>query len=236
MIFGVDNPKFLMLNGKNAFPGITYEHFLIDVINGSLYFAQKRSFMEHYRLMDEQSHGEDDVFSSTYQLDFKLLVSKEVMRELNKNMPEVDYSKMSQGFIFTKTKEKVSDIPQDYILRDIKDSKIEDLRKESYKNSTIFSLIKNFKKPKNLFMYYPYEYKGVSEFMMRGLDNQTTDIFRNVLTYRDELDLNKDTFVCFKINDFFAILEWVDKHFILRERVSEFLCGNYRDAKAYSVY
>ena len=211
MIFGVDNPKFLMLNGKNAFPGITYEHFLIDVINGSLYFAQKRSFMEHYRLMDEQSHGEDDVFSSTYQLDFKLLVSKEVMRELNKNMPEVDYSKMSQGFIFTKTKEKVSDIPQDYILRDIKDSKIEDLRKESYRNSTIYSL-------------------------MRGLDNQTTDIFRNVLTYRDELDLNKDTFVCFKINDFFAILEWVDKHFILRERVSEFLCGNYRDAKAYSVY
>ncbi len=149
---------------------------MIDVINGSLYFAQKRSFMEHYRLMDEQSHGEDDVFSSTYQLDFKLLVSKEVMRELNKNMPEVDYSKMSQGFIFTKTKEKVSDIPQDYILRDIKDSKIEDLRKESYKNSTIFSLIKNLKKPKNLFMYYPYEYKGVSEFMMRGLDNQTTDI------------------------------------------------------------
>lgn len=58
----MDNPKFLMLNGKNAFPGITYEHFLIDVINGSLYFAQKRLFMEHYRLMDEQSHGEDDVF------------------------------------------------------------------------------------------------------------------------------------------------------------------------------
>lgn len=236
MLFGVDSPKFLMLNGKNAFPGITYEHFLIDVINGSLYFAQKRPFTEHYKLVDEQSHGENDIFSSTYQLDFKLLISDEVMRALNKNMPEVDYSKMAQGFIFTKTKEKVSDIPPNCILRDIEESKIEDLRKDNYKNNTMKSFVKNLNKPKNLFMYYPYEYKGVSEIMMRGLESQTTDIFKNVLTYRDELDLNKDTFVCFKINDFFAILEWVDKHFILRERVSEYLCGNYRDAKAYSVY
>lgn len=236
MIFGVDNPKFLMLNGKNAFPGITYEHFLIDVINGSLYFAEKRSFMEHYRLVDEQSNGEDDVFSSTYQLDFKLLISEEVMRELNKNMPEVDYSKMSQGFIFTKTKEKVSDIPRNYILRDIEESNVEDLRKENYKNNTIKSLVKNLNKPKNLFMYYPYEFKGVSERMMSGLESQTTNIFKNILSYRDELGLNKDTFVCFKINDFFAILEWVDEHFTLRERVSEFLCGNYCDAKTYSVY
>lgn len=235
MIFGVDKPKFLMLNGKNTFPGITYEHFLIDVINGSLYFAKKRSFTEYYRLVDEQSNGENDVFSSTYQLDFKLLISEEVMREFNKNMPEVDYSKMSQGFIFTKTKERVSDIPQDYILRDIEYSEIEDLRKENYKNNTIKSLVKNLKKPKNLFMYYPYEYKGVSELMMRGLESQT-NIFKNMLNCRDELDLNKDTFVCFKINNFFAILEWVDKHFILRERVSEFLCANYHDAKTYSVY
>ena len=236
MLFGVDSPKFLMLKGKNAFPGITYEHFLIDVINGSLYFAQKRPFTEHYKLVDEQSHGENDIFSSTYQLDFKLLISEEVMRALDKNMPKVDYSKMSQGFIFTKTKEKISDIPQDYILRDIKESKIKDLENENYKNNTIRSLVKNLNKPKNLFMYYPYEYKGVSELMMSSLDSQTTDIFNNVLTYRDALGLNKDTFVCFKINDFFAILEWVDKHFILRERVSEFLCGNYRDAKTYSVY
>lgn len=151
MFFGVENPKFLMLNGKNAFPGITYEHFLIDVLNGSLYFAQKRSFTEHYKLVEEQSNGEDDVFSSTYQLDFKLLISEDVMRELNKNMPEVDYSKMSQGFIFTKTKEKISDIPPDYILRDIKDSKIEDLRNENYKNNRITCELKvcTTKKPEN---------------------------------------------------------------------------------------
>ena len=26
-------PKYLMLNGKNAFPKVKYENFLIDIIN-----------------------------------------------------------------------------------------------------------------------------------------------------------------------------------------------------------
>ena len=35
--------------------------------------------------------------------------------------------------------------------------KIEDLKNEVYENVTIKSVVKNIKKPKNLFMYYPYE-------------------------------------------------------------------------------
>lgn len=225
-----------MLNGKNAFPNVNYEHFLIDVINGSTYFSNKHSFMEHYQLVEEQSHGENDVYSSTYQLDFKLLIGSDVMREKHKNMPRVDYSKMAEGFIFSWTKDKVSDIPPDTILTDIKDCKLEDLRAKRYKNSTIQNLIKNLKKDKNIFMYYPYEYEGVTREMMQSFEKTVTQIFMNVLTYRDELNLNKDTFVCFKINAEFVILEWVDKHFIIQDSVNEMLCANYRDAKAYSIY
>lgn len=236
MSFRVIEPKFLMLNGKNAFPNVNYEHFLIDVINGSTYFSSKRSFMEHYRLVEKQSHGENDVYSSLYQLDFKLLVDSDVMRERYKNMPKVDYSRMAEGFIFSWTKEKVSDIPPDTILTDIEECKLEDLRDERYKNSTIQNLIKNLKKSKNLFMYYPYEYDGVTRGMMQNFEEAVTRIFKHVLTYRDELNLDKDTFVCFKINTEFVILEWVDKHFVFRDSVHELLCANYRDAKLYSVY
>lgn len=225
-----------MLNGKNAFPGVTYENFLIDVINSSHFFSKKRPIMEHYRLIEEQSKGENDVYSSTYQLDFKLLVDMDVMRERNKNMPEVDYSQMAKGVIFTKTREKVSDIPSNTILNDIESCKKEDLRKECYKNSTIASIIKNLRKPKNIFMYYPYEYIGVTKAMMRNFEEKITHIFENILTYRDELCLQKDTFICFKINQFFVILEWEDKHFVVRDSVDELLCTNYRDAKQYSVY
>lgn len=146
-MFEIITPKYLMLNGKNAFPGLTYEDFLIDVINVSLFFAEKRPFTEHYILVEEQSNGENDVYSSTYQMDFKLLVDADVMKARNRNMPEVDYSQMSKGFIFTKTKENVSEIPVNRILKDIEECKIEDLKGESYKNDTIKSLIKNLKKP-----------------------------------------------------------------------------------------
>lgn len=235
-MFEIIAPKYLMLNGKNAFPGVTYEDFLIDVINGSLFFAQKRPFTERYILVEEQSNGENDVYSSTYQMDFKLLVDADIMKARNRNMPEVDYSQMSKGFIFTKTKEKVSEVPVNNILKDIQECKVEDLKRDSYKNDTIKSFIKNLKKPKNLFIYYPYEYYGVTNGMLNGLEENVTNIFKNVLIYRDDLDLQKDTYLCFKINKYFYILEWVERHCIIRDRVDEILCANYRDAKLYSVY
>ena len=36
----VEIPKYLMLVGKNAFPGVTYEDFLNDIINVSHFFQQ----------------------------------------------------------------------------------------------------------------------------------------------------------------------------------------------------
>jgi len=236
MSFYVVEPKYLMLNGKNAFPGVTYEHFLIDVINFSQFFSSKRPFTERYKLNECQDHGEDDVYSSTYQLDFKLLVDEDIMRELYRNMPEIDYSQMSKGFIFTKTKEKVSEIPGNHILMDIMECSIEELRNEHYKNNTIRSLVKNIKKRKNLFMYYPYEYEDVTVSMMRDLESAVTEIFKNMLSFRDELSLNKDTFVCFKINRYFVILKWTGKSMVVRDTVDDLLCANYRELKTYSVY
>ena len=75
--------------------------------------------MEHFILTTEQAHGEDDAYTSTYQLDFKLLVGTNVMRMKNRNMPEVDYSHMFQGFIFSKTQELEEEIPDETILLDI---------------------------------------------------------------------------------------------------------------------
>ena len=236
MSFKIVEPKYLMLNGKNAFPGISYEHFLIDVINFSQFFSAKCPLTERYKLNECQDHGEDDVYSSTYQLDFKLLVDEDIMHERYRNMPEIDYSQRSKGFIFTKTKDKVSEIPDNHILMDIMETSIEDIRNEYYKNNTIKSLVKNIKKPKNIFMYYPYEYEEVTVSMMRAFESATTNIFKNLLTYRDELGLQKDSFVCFKINRYFVILEWAGESLVVKDMVDDLLCANYRDLKTYSVY
>lgn len=229
-------PKYLVLNGKNAFPKVTYENFLIDIINFSEYFSKKHSFKEHFILTTEQAHGEDDAYTSDYQLDFKLLVGSNVMRKKNRNMPEVDYSHMFQGFIFSKTQEVEEEIPDETILLDIAKIGIEDLRNGVYANSTIKSVVKNIKKPKNLLMYYPYEYvfENNEEYILVVSD--ILNSFKNLLIYRDELKLGKDTFLCLKLNNYFEIYEWKKQKFIIVDKVSEYLSANYRDLKTYSVY
>ena len=225
-----------MLNGKNAFPDVTYEDFLIEVINGSQFFRSKCSFMEHYVLTTEQSNGEDDAYTIDYQLDFKLLVGENVMRVRNRNMPEVDYSHTSQGFVFTKTKEQVESISDETILWDLKKCSIENLRNAQYANNTIKSVVKNIEKPKNLFMYYPYEFLNVSKVEYNLCIPKVLNAFNNLLTYRDELNLGKDTFVCIKVNSEFEIYEWENGKLEHRDRVSEYLSSNYLGLKAYSVY
>lgn len=229
-------PKYLMLNGKNAFPNVTYEHFLIDIINFSQYFSTKHSFMEHFVLTTEQSHGEDDAYTSTYQLDFKLLVGSDVMRARNRNMPEVDYSHSSEGFVFTKTKECEEEEPDETILLDITQLKIEDLRNEVFTNDSIKSVVKNIKKPKNIFMYYPYEFIFDNKIEYAANVSEVLKVFRTLLTYRDELELGKDTFLCIKVNDYFEIYEWIGKELVYRDKVSEYISANYLDLKTYSIY
>lgn len=225
-----------MLNGKNAFPNVTYEHFLIDIINFSQYFSTKHSFMEHFVLTTEQSHGEDDAYTSTYQLDFKLLVGSDVMRVRNRNMPEVDYSHSSERFVFIKTKECEEEQPDETILLDIAKLKIEDLRNEVYTNDSIRSVVKNIKKPKNIFMYYPYEFIFDNKIEYAANVSEVLKVFRTLLTYRDELELGKDTFLCIKVDDYFEIYEWVDKKLVYRDKVSEYISASYLDLKRYSVY
>lgn len=228
--------RFTGICKKTAFPNVTYEDFLIDIINLSHFFKSKIPIWDRYTLTKDQSHGECDACSTTYQLDFKLLIDEDIMRARVQNMPEIDYSRMSEGFVFTRTKEQISEVPHNNLLRDIKESTVEDLRYERYKNRTITRLVNNLKKPKNIFLYYPYEYEGINPSMMRDLEPSGTGIFENILSYRDELALKKDTFVCFKINQYFMILEWTKRSLVLRDAVDEMLCSNYMDLKTYSVY
>ena len=232
----IEQPKYLMLNGKNAFPNVTYENFLIDILNSSQFFRSKCSFMERYILVDEQSNGENDAYTSDYQVDFKLLIGDNIMRARYKNAPDVDYSQTSKGFIFTKTREVQEEVPDETILLDISKCKIEDLCKGQYANNTIKSVVKNIKKPKNLFMYYPYEFIDVNEVEYKIFITEVLKTFDNLLQFRDELDLGKDTFLCLKINKDFVIYEWYERKLLLRDTVNELLIANYRGLKTYSVY
>ncbi|MFI3238916.1 MAG: hypothetical protein R3Y47_12970 [Lachnospiraceae bacterium] len=231
----VIDPKYFMLMCKYIVPQMTYESYLIEVINGSTFFRGKCSFVEQYKPILEQSHGEADAYTSTYQLDFKLLVDEDVMRAYNKNKPKVDYSRQDEGFIFVTTNDNPIEIPQNNILEDIMKCKCECLLENIFPTRTMKNLAKNLSKDKNLFIYYPYEYSSdrvFNEFVFEDLLNV---IFREILQFRNSKTI-KDTFVCIKVNNDFLIYEWVDMTFKYRDKVNEILCSNYLDARLYSVY
>lgn len=236
MRINVNEPKYFMVNCKYIIPKLTYESYLIDVINASLFFREKCPLTEHYKLVAEQSNGENDVYCSTYQLDFKLLVDEKVMQIQNKNMPDVDYSNMSKGFVTSNSKKQVSEVPKNDILKDIFECSYDDIKNGVFKNNTIKNLIKNLKKQKNIFMYYPYEFIGNSVPPANFWASELTGVFKEVLKYRDEQCGNVDTFICIKVNQFFLIFEWFNQQFVFRDKVNDILCTNYRDIKAYSVY
>lgn len=50
MRINVNEPKYLMLNCKYIVPKLTYESYLIDVINASSFFKEKCPLVEQYKL------------------------------------------------------------------------------------------------------------------------------------------------------------------------------------------
>lgn len=228
-------PKYFSLNCKFIVPGMTYEDYLIEVLNSSQYFKNKIPFFEQYKLSKEESNGENDVISSQYCIDFKLLVDEETMNIMNKNKPEVDYSKMNQGFVFVKTKENPTPLPSSNILLDLADVKTENIQ-SGMVSSTIKNLLKNLKKDKNLFFYYPYEFSSKVDISPNLFESILNISLSTLMNYRENEQPNRDTYVCIKANKFFLIYEWVESCFVFRDEVHEMLCSNYMDANLYSVY
>ena len=231
---GKVNLKYGLVNPKYMFPEVTYETYLVDILNVSHYFYSKRRLGERFKLIKEQAHSECDASSSLYQLDFKILVSEDVMNALSKNKPQVDCSYRKQGFIFSKSPEKEVPVPADNILNDIIECTNDDIEKETYKNRTIKNLIKNLKKEKNLFLYYPYEFPCNPGCLF--LASELTAVFKTVLLYRKKICPSYDTFICIKVERSFLIYEWIKEKFIHCDTVDEVLCTNYKEFKKYLIY
>ncbi|MGB4465095.1 MAG: hypothetical protein WBI55_03100 [Eubacteriales bacterium] len=235
MDISILNPRYFSLNCKFITPNMTYEHYLVEVINGSMFLRNKCHHLEQYNLSNGQSHGENDVVSSQYCMDFKLLVDQEAMNAMSKNKPEVNYSKMSQGFIFVKTKQSPIQIPSNNILLDLMAVKSKDIRLGKV-SDTVKSLLKNLKKDKNLFFYYPYEFSSKSDLPPTLFERILNASLSTLMQYRASEQPERDSYVCIKANSWFLIYEWVKNSFMYRDKVHEILCGNYIDAKLYSVY
>ncbi len=229
-------PMLFALNCKYIEPSLSYEQYLLEVVNGSReFFAKYRKPTEFFWLQKEQSHGEDDIASSIYSMDFKLIVNQYMMNAKSKNKPEVDYSHQKYGFITVQEKPEQVQGSFNNILIDLWNLKKETLESEKQRDY-ISRLMKNLRKNKNLFLYYPYEFTSENDIAGETFEGVLTAFFRTIIEYRVSKQPERDTFLCIKSNQWFFIYEWSSGGFKYRDRVHEAVCPTYRDIKLYAVY
>lgn len=216
--------------------GLCYENYLIDVLNASMFFGQKKPFLEKYRKPTSEAHGECDALSSTYSIDFKLVVDENVMKARTRNRPSVDYSQLSKGLIFTKTNSINIHTPQDILLEDILHLKPNDIQNETFQNNSIRSILKNLKKPKNLLLYLPYEFKDDKVNIIPFFSQILTAIFAELMRYREQEQGAYETYICLHANSYFMIFQWKQNSFVFVDEIPELCCSSYMDYKTLALY
>lgn len=108
-----------MLNCKYIGRGLSYEDYLLDILNWSGYFRRKSKDRSEYVAPKSQDNGEADAYSSDYQIDFKLLIDEEMMRGMSKNKPTVDKKYINQGIIVVNDNPSPTPIPRKNVMIDI---------------------------------------------------------------------------------------------------------------------
>lgn len=232
----VIEPKYFMLNCKFIATGLSYEDYLLEILNWSWFFRNKSQDRSEYKAPQSQDNGESDAYSSEYQIDFKMLVDEEVMCALSKNRPTVNKKHINEGIIIVNDNLNQSPVPSKNILADLMSITLDEIKGNTFSSKTAEHFIKNIGKAKNLFLYYPYEYVGDTGCFVNAFANMLTKIFSIPLSYRKQQYPDKDTFVCIKVNKYFLIFEWGDNGFVYRDRVNELLCSAYMDYKLYSFF
>lgn len=232
----VIEPKYFMLNCKFIGTGMSYEDYLLDILNWSSFFRNKSQNHSEYRAPKSQDKGEADAYSSEYQIDFKLLVDEDVMCALSKNRPTVIKEHIKQGIIIVNDNPDPSPVPSRNVFADIMGITLDEIEHNSYSSDTARHFMNNLEKEKNLFLYYPYEFVSDTSYPTNAFANMLTQVFKIPLCYRKQKYSDKDTFVCIKVNEYFLIFEWENDSFVYRDRVNELLCSAYRDYKLYSFF
>ena len=148
-------PKYFMLNCKYIGVGLSYEDYLLEILNWSGYFRSKSEDKSEYIAPKTEDHGEADAYSTDYQIDFKLLIDEEMMRGLNKNKPTVDKKFIDKGIIMVQDNPEPTPIPKKNILVDIMRISPEEIASDAYSSETAKHFKKIWKRTKIFFCITP---------------------------------------------------------------------------------
>ncbi len=193
------------------------EEYLTDFINASKLVQDKGN--DRFRLRDqkEQSQGQNDVYNSFYELDFKLLVDEGYMEGKRLLSPSItEYCPGVTGI--SSSKKSGSQVVYD-ILKCFRDKTLDDLKKvenggqRDSESRVIKRALKKLDVNKNILFFLPYDYsfrnkRTDCENILTIVECISKDL-QGMLAYRRE-KISKDTFLSFISDKYFVITQ--EKH------------------------
>lgn len=218
------------INGKK----IDYERYILEIINLSEYFMNITGG-EKFKMIAEQAHGEADVKTSNYELDFKLLVNPSFINNKLKSLPNVNYDYLKNGVIVMNEKTKTTMTQAQANAKFVRFySELFKLTKEqiaNYENdneSDFYSTIKMLKKEKNLLIFLPFEIECENE---TGVINTVVRL-NNLFSLRD--GIKNDTYLIvlrkqgYSLDEFY-ILKYENCEFKIIDKVLRLLITSFND-------
>lgn len=201
----------------------SYEKYLTEFANLSRLF-KKLSNNGEYKLTLDQSHGECDCCSDTYEFDFKLLASQSSIYAASNLSPQtiieadgkVDYFFPRQSKGMNRT--IINPLLARYSLQDLLDIS----KKENQKfNRDVLSpegdvrqILKIMECPKNtLYFHSDFVFTDTSteytmDEIMSTVEPYMNDCLINLFSFRELKVPDKDTFLAVIICGFFSIAKW----------------------------
>lgn len=190
-------------------PLYTYEEWTRELINHSNAFKELTRGAEFHAPVSE-ANGECDAVSDAYQLDFKLIFGKSMMRAVSLassrrvsergitfRQPGISYAKEQRGL-------RLHAILRDYSLAKLDELlKTESDKQLSEEDREARGLLRSINRSKNLLLVYPCRFEGIDS--LPGLEETINAAlyhdFRNALDVRRMHHPDKDTFLSYFCND-----------------------------------
>lgn len=219
------------------FKGVSpYEVTLTELLNASPYFKNKVN-RSHFEEVKMQSNGEADAVAQwhngKYELDFKMLISSDIMALRSNEEPEINTSLLGQGFLVVNTKkEKLTPYAEEILenIRNISDEDLENIKNNIKTNDkTLRDFAKNIMKDKNLCIFFPYKIKSI---LFSSFQEYINKVFPKIMNIRKHID--KETYFCYFQKDVFVIMLYKENEFHIIDKVPSILLPNFRDFMMYS--
>lgn len=211
------HPDFVIKDQIKGIGPYTYERYLLEFVNESVFFRNKLNADDSYKQPDSEAHGECDCKSEKYEMDFKLLETKSKLQ--SKSLFSLQNQQVVPGVVIKCVARKQRNdrgykpIYATNIFPVLKRLSLDDLTKiqngltaefEEFDDKMIediFQLINTVSCNKNLFLFLPYIIHIKNEITRDSakalLLDVIKDFFENLLCFRSEVCPNRDTYLCF---------------------------------------